>query len=452
MNIAIIDDQEDIKYAVEKILKKDGHTCYGFKGNEDDLIDGLNVFEVELIILDMMLENGLSGIDIIEKIRKNSLNTPIIMITAYTTPSNMIKASKSGIIDIIQKPFSASDIIQTVNKYNSKHIEKDSKTNNQEDEFIGSFETMKDIYKNIGLAAKNDSNVLIIGDTGTGKDLIAKLIHKNSLNSNEAFVAINCSTIPENLFEKLMYGKVENFSKNQKDPHIGHIQKVGFGTLFLDEISELDPNLQVKLLRFLETKSFYPLGSANEIKFQGRIICATSRKKDELENSNIFRSDLYYRISSFEIMVPNLKNRKDDIKELVLHFIKLFCENLKIKPKNIEENAILFLKEYEFKGNVRELKNIIYKTILNSRNEIISIDDIKNNISSKDNEKSEIFNKITEDLIHIYGIENSNLIFEDFEKHMIKELLNKNNNITKISEYLGITRNTLKSKIKKYSL
>ena len=452
MNIAIIDDQEDIKYAVEKILKKDGPTCYGFKGNEDDLIDGLNVFEVELIILDMMLKNGLSGIDIIEKIRKNSLNTPIIMITAYTTPSNMIKASKSGIIDIIQKPFSANDIIQTVNKYNSKHIEKDSKTNNQEDEFIGSFETMKDIYKNIGLAAKNDSNVLIIGDTGTGKDLIAKLIHKNSLNSNEAFVAINCSTIPENLFEKLMYGKVENFSKNQKDPHIGHIQKVGLGTLFLDEISELDPNLQVKLLRFLETKSFYPLGSANEIKFQGRIICATSRKKDELENSNIFRSDLYYRISSFEIMVPNLKNRKDDIKELVLHFIKLFCENLKIKPKNIEENAILFLKEYEFKGNVRELKNIIYKTILNSRNEIISIDDIKNNISSKDNEKSEIFNKITEDLIHIYGIENSNLIFEDFEKHMIKELLNKNNNITKISEYLGITRNTLKSKIKKYSL
>ncbi len=452
MNIAIIDDQEDIKYAVEKILKKDGHTCYGFKGNEDDLIDGLNVFEVELIILDMMLENGLSGIDIIEKIRKNSLNTPIIMITAYTTPSNMIKASKSGIIDIIQKPFSANDIIQTVNKYNSKHIKKDSKTNNQEDEFIGSFETMKDIYKNIGLAAKNDSNVLIIGDTGTGKDLIAKLIHKNSLNSNEAFVAINCSTIPENLFEKLMYGKVENFSKNQKDPHIGHIQKVGLGTLFLDEISELDPNLQVKLLRFLETKSFYPLGSANEIKFQGRIICATSRKKDELENSNIFRSDLYYRISSFEIMVPNLKNRKDDIKELVLHFIKLFCENLKIKPKNIEENAILFLKEYEFKGNVRELKNIIYKAILNSRNEIISIDDIKNNISSKDNEKSEIFNKITEDLIHIYGIENSNLIFEDFEKHMIKKLLNKNNNITKISEYLGITRNTLKSKIKKYSL
>ena len=452
MNIAIIDDQEDIKYAVEKILKKDGPTCYGFKGNEDDLIDGLNVFEVELIILDMMLKNGLSGIDIIEKIRKNSLNTPIIMITAYTTPSNMIKASKSGIIDIIQKPFSANDIIQTVNKYNSKHIKKDSKTNNQEDEFIGSFETMKDIYKNIGLAAKNDSNVLIIGDTGTGKDLIAKLIHKNSLNSNEAFVAINCSTIPENLFEKLMYGKVENFSKNQKDPHIGHIQKVGLGTLFLDEISELDPNLQVKLLRFLETKSFYPLGSANEIKFQGRIICATSRKKDELENSNIFRSDLYYRISSFEIMVPNLKNRKDDIKELVLHFIKLFCENLKIKPKNIEENAILFLKEYEFKGNVRELKNIIYKTILNSRNEIISIDDIKNNISSKDNEKSEIFNKITEDLIHIYGIENSNLIFEDFEKHMIKELLNKNNNITKISEYLGITRNTLKSKIKKYSL
>lgn len=452
MNIAIIDDQDDIKYAIEKILKKDGHTCYGFCGNEDDLIEGLNVFDVNLIILDMMLEDGLSGIDVIENIRKNSLNIPIIMITAYTTPSNMIKASKIGIIDIIQKPFSASDIIQTVNKYNSKHFLKEPNQNSEENEFIGSFETMKDIYKNIGLAAKNDSNVLIIGDTGTGKELIAKLIHKNSLNSNEPFVAINCSTIPENLFEKLMYGKVENFSKNQKDPHIGHIQKVGFGTLFLDEISELDHSLQVKLLRFLETKSFYPLGSANEIKFQGRIICATSRKKDELENSNIFRNDLYYRISTFEIIVPSLKNRKDDIKELVLHFIKLFCQNLKIKQKNIEENAILFLKECELKGNVRELKNIIYKTILNSRNEIISIEDIKNNITSKDDDKIIVLKKLSENLLNIYEIEDSKQLFEDFEKEMLKTIINRCNNISKLSVYLGITRNTLKAKLKKYEI
>lgn len=452
MNIAIIDDQDDIKYAIEKILKKDGHTCYGFFGNENDLIDGLKVFEVDLIILDMMLNDGLTGLDVIENIKNSNLDTPIIMITAYTTPSNMIKASKAGVIDIIQKPFSAKDIIETVNKYIPSHLEKYINNGIETEEFIGSFGTMKDIYKNIGIAAKNDSNILIIGDTGTGKDLVAKLIHKNSKTSNEPFVAINCATIPENLFEKLMYGKVENFSKNQNDPHLGHIQKVGFGTLFLDEISELHPSLQVKLLRFLETKSFYPLGNANEIKFQGRIICASSRKREELENSDFFRNDLYYRISTFEIELPNLKNRKDDIKELVLHFIKLHCENLKIKQKIIDDNAILFLKEYDLKGNVRELKNILYKTILNSRNETILIEDIKNNINNKENVKLEIFDSIIEDLIDIYGLENSNLIFEDFEKYMIKSIINKTNNISKVSNYLGVTRNTLKSKIKKYNL
>lgn len=452
MNIAIIDDQDDIKYAIEKILKKDGHTCYGFLGNENDLIDGLKVFEVDLIILDMMLNDGLTGLDVIENIKNSNLDTPIIMITAYTTPSNMIKASKAGVIDIIQKPFSAKDIIETVNKYIPSHLEKYINNGIETEEFIGSFGTMKDIYKNIGIATKNNSNILIIGDTGTGKDLVAKLIHKNSKTSNEPFVAINCATIPENLFEKLMYGKVENFSKNQNDPHIGHIQKVGFGTLFLDEISELHPSLQVKLLRFLETKSFYPLGNANEIKFQGRIICASSRKREELENSDFFRNDLYYRISTFEIELPNLKNRKDDIKELVLHFIKLHCENLKIKQKIIDDNAILFLKEYDLKGNVRELKNILYKTILNSRNETILIEDIKNNINNKENVKLEIFDSIIEDLIDIYGLENSNLIFEDFEKYMIKSIINKTNNISKVSNYLGVTRNTLKSKIKKYNL
>ncbi|WP_375723596.1 hypothetical protein LXN10_13950 [Arcobacter sp. KX21116] len=135
-----------------------------------------------------------------------------------------------------------------------------------------------------------------------------------------------------------------------------------------------------------------------------------------------------------------------------MHFIKLFCENLEIKPKNIDENAILFLKECELKGNVRELKNIIYKSILNSRNEIISIEDIKNNITSKDENKLEVFNKITEELLDIYGLENSNLIFQDFEKHMLKTLLFQCNNISKIANILGISRNTLKTKIKKYDM
>lgn len=452
MNIAIIDDQDDIKYAIEKILKKQGHTCYEFNGNEEDLIEGLNIFEVDLIILDMMLEENLTGLDVIHTIRNQDINTPIIMITAYTTPSNMIKASKAGIIDIIQKPFSANDIIQTVEKYIPNCPPKTLYLNSGEEEFIGSFETMKEIYKNIGMAANNSSNVLIIGDTGTGKELIARLIHKNSTQAHEPFVAINCATIPENLFEKLMYGKVENFSKNQNEAHLGYVQKVGFGTLFLDEISELHPNLQVKLLRFLETKSFYPLGSNQEIQFQGRIICASLKRQNELEQQGSFRSDLYYRISTFEIFVPTLHQRKDDIKALVLHFIKQICTSLNMPEKSIEDDSISFLKECQLKGNVRELKNIIYKSVLHSRNDIISKQDLNRNINKNYNDKKNLLKEVCKELSTQYSVENAQILFEDFEKEMLQTLLKECNNISQLSTHLGITRNTLKAKLKKYGI
>ncbi|MFA7083140.1 MAG: sigma-54 dependent transcriptional regulator [Arcobacteraceae bacterium] len=452
MNIAIIDDQDDIKYAIEKILKKQGHTCYGFNGNEEDLVEGLKIFEVDLIILDMMLENNLTGLEVIDTLRNNDIGTPIIMITAYTTPSNMIKASKAGVIDIIQKPFSAEDIVQTVEKYTSASLSKTLSLNSGEDEFIGSFKSMKEIYKNIGIAANNNSNILIVGDTGTGKELIARLIHKNSMGANEPFVAINCAAIPENLFEKLMYGKVENFSKNQKEPHMGYVQKVGGGTLFLDEISELHPNLQVKLLRFLETKSFYPLGSNEEIQFQGRIICASLKRQNELTNKGTFRSDLYYRISTFEIFVPALSQRKDDINALVVHFIKQICASLNMPEKNIEKEAISFLKTCELNGNVRELKNIIYKSVLHSRNETITKQDLNRNINKNHNDKKTLLKEMCKELFKSYGIENTQTLFEDFEKEMLQILLKECNNISQLSTHLGVTRNTLKVKLKKYNI
>ncbi|MDD2640471.1 MAG: sigma-54 dependent transcriptional regulator [Sulfurimonadaceae bacterium] len=451
MNIAIIDDQDDIKYAIEKILTKQGHTCYGFSGNEEDLIEGLNVFEVDLIILDMMLEDNLTGLDVIETLRNQEINTPIIMITAYTTPSNMIKASKAGIIDIIQKPFSANDIVQTVERYSSISLPKTLSLNSGEEEFIGSFETMKEIYKNIGMAANNSSNVLIVGETGTGKELIARLIHKNSTGANEPFVAINCATIPENLFEKLMYGKVENFSKNQNEAHLGYVQKVGRGTLFLDEISELHPNLQVKLLRFLETKSFYPLGSNDEIKFHGRIIAASLKRQNELDEGS-FRKDLYFRISTFEIFVPCLNQRKNDIKALCFHFIKQICSSLNMPEKNIEEDAIAFLQSCTLNGNVRELKNIIYKSVLHSRNELICKQDLNRNINKNYNDKKSLLKEMCKELSKNYTIQHAQELFEDFEKEMLQTLLKECNNISQLSTHLGITRNTLKAKLKKYGI
>lgn len=442
MHIAIIDDQADIRYAVEKILSKQGHICYGFSGSEEDLLEGIDVFEIDLIILDMMLENSLTGIDVLKKIKKASHKIPTILITAYTTPSNLISASKSGIIDIIEKPFSTNDILEVVNKY-KKEDKKEKpfllKENNEE--FIGSFEIMKDIYNKIGIAAKSDITVSIFGETGTGKELVSRLIHQNSAKSSHPFVAINCATISEDLFDGIFYGH-----KNTK----GYVDCVGEGTLLLDEISELQPSIQSKLLRFLELKTFTHLGELQEKEFKGRVICTSLINPKELVKRNLFRNDLYHRISTLEIELPNLSKRTKDIKELTFHFIKLANIELDTKIKGIHDDAIEFLEHHHFTGNIRELKNTIYKAILGARNDKINLDDIKKILHHVD--KNLLIEDMCKNLINMYGVENSKNIFEDIEKELLKELMRQCQNISKLARYMHVSRNTLKVKIEKYDI
>jgi len=444
MNIAIIDDQADIRYAVEKMLSNQGHTCYGFSGVEEDLIEGIDVFDIDLIILDMMLGEKLTGIDVLQKIKDAAYQIPTILITAYTTPSNLINASKSGIVDIIEKPFSTKDLLEIVDRYKkddrqSKHfVFKDDK-----EEFIGSFETMKDIYSKIGIAAKSDISVLIFGETGTGKELVSRLIHKNSLKAKSPFVGINCANVSQENFESQFYG--ENDKK-------GYAYIVGDGTLFLDEISELQPVIQSKLLRFLELKTYTPIGETQERKFHGRIICASSIKPKELVKKYTFRNDLYHRISVLEIELPNLSQRKNDIKDLIYHFIKLANIELNTKIKNIDKDAVEFLKSYKFSGNIRELKNTIFKAALIARNDKTSLEDIKNILQPDIKIKNFSMDEICKRLVNIYGVENSKNIFEDIEKGVLKELVNRCQNISQLAKYMDISRNTLKTKIRKFKI
>ncbi len=442
MNIAIIDDQADIRYAVEKMLSNKGHTCYGFRGNEEDLIEGIEVFDIDLIILDMMLEDSLIGLDVLEKIKDASYQIPTILITAYTTPSNLISAAKSGIVDIIEKPFGTNDLLEVVNKYKKDDKkEKPFLLKNNNEKFIGSFETMKRIYSKIGIAAKSDITVSIFGETGTGKELVAKLIHQNSIRSFHPFVTINCAVIPEEKFETLFFGE-----NNQT----GYANSVGEGTLFLDELSDLKPSLQSKLLRFLELRTFMLRGK--EVEFRGRIICACSSNPKELVEKKLFRNDLYHRISMLEIELPNLNERKEDIKELALHFIKLANIELHTTIKSINEDAVKFLKNYNFSGNIRELKNIIYKAILSARHDKITLEDIKSILYSFKKPLQFSIEDICKNIVNIYGVKNSKNIFEDIEKGILKELLSQCKNISALAKYMNISRNTLKSKIKKYGI
>ncbi len=449
MKIAIIDDQSEIRYSVSKILKRVGHDTLLLSGLEFDVIKQIKESGIDLLVVDVMLSDDFSGIDLIKNLIRQGIKLPVVLMTAYTTPTNMIEASKIGIKDILQKPFTPDELKEIIKKYDEKN-ENDIKIIGQiNEEFVGSFQTMKDIYNKIGVASTNDLPVMILGDTGTGKELIANLIHKNSKFSKSDILAVNCATIPSELFESQFFGHEKGSFSGAKEKHIGFAEAVGEGTLFLDEIGEIDISLQSKLLRFLENKTFKRVGGNKDIKFKGRIISATNINILENIENKTFREDLYFRLSTIKIEVPSLEERKEDIPILAQFFIKKANKELNLNIQGISNDAMELLKSRYYKGNIRELKNSIYNSALNAHEDIIK----KENIHFENKQKrSNNISEAIQTLIEEKGIENAQEIFGQIEKEFYKKLLNKCDNITHLSNYLGISRSTLRKILNKHGL
>lgn len=454
MKIGIIDDQQEIRYSLSKILQRNNHTTVSFNGEETNLSEQIEEHGIELLIIDVMLGETLTGIDLIKGFKKAKIDRPIILMTAYTTPTNMIEASKIGIKDILQKPFDEAELINLVDKY--LHFSKKDKSSRPllkqgKEEFVGSYETMKEIYKKIGIAANNDLCVLIFGETGTGKELIANLIHTNSDKSEHPFIALNCASIPKDLFESQLFGHEKGSFTSADKQHIGFAELAGEGTLFLDEIGELDIELQSKLLRFLESKKFRRIGGGKELPFEGRIISATNANLKENITKGVFREDLFFRLSMLSIAVPNLQQRVQDIPILCEHFIAKANKDLKTSITSIAQIALVKLQKQIWRGNIRELRNAIYSACLNAQDDILSIQDF-NDLEVKDKTIEDDIHKLCQSYLEQCGIEKA----KELEALMRKELLHVGlflcPNITKLSSALDISRNTLKKELKDFNL
>ena len=453
MNIAIIDDDDDIRYSLNRVLTLEQHTCYEFNGGEIELYDAIEELKIELIVTDMMLENNLTGVDIVEKLHDLGVKIPVILITAYTNSSNIIRASQVGIVDILQKPFDAQELLSLLGGYDKLSSTDEKLTILEgEDSFVGSYKTMGDVYKKIGVAANCDLSVLINGETGTGKELVAKMIHHNSSRKEEPFVAINCAAIPSELFESQLFGHEKGSFSSAEKRQIGYAEETKKGTLFLDEIGELTPPLQTKLLRFLETKRFRRLGAATEQKFEGRIISATNIDIATMIERKEFRDDLYYRLAMITINLPSLQERKDDIEELCYYFIQIANKELHTTIKYLDKQALELLCNYHYRGNLRELRNILYNAVSHAKYETISKNDINNSfetLNSNANCSEELFYDM---LLEKHGVENAAKMFQEIEKKLLMKLLQKCPNITKLAKSLNMARNTLKTKLAHYGL
>lgn len=454
-SILIVDDHASILQAAKLFLKRH------FK-EIDTLIspDSIPIMladkSYDLILLDMNFtkdtSSGIEGFFWLRKILEIDPSAVIVLMTAYGNVKTAIKAIKEGASNFIIKPWDNDELLATLHSSiqmrNSKlkiaqlqqqKKELNSQINDRYKEIIGSSDAILRIFKLIDRIAATDANVLILGENGTGKELIARAIHRNSKQRDQSFISVDLGAISETLFESELFGHIKGAFTDAKEDRMGRFEAADKGTLFLDEIGNLSLPLQAKLLQALQNRRITPVGSNKEVAVNIRLISATNMDIDKMIKNQSFRQDLLYRINTIEVKLPPLRERIKDIPLLAFHFLQKYAREYQRNIKGINKEAINLLQSYHWPGNIRELQHVIERAIIICDSEILqSVDfDLK---ETTDIEKSTSGNDTTMSL-------------QDTEKNLIKNALTRNDgNIAKTADELGLTRQSLYRRLKKYGL
>lgn len=440
--ILIIDDEPAICKALQISLKSEGFEVdNAFSAKEG--IKKFKGFLPDVVILDLRLPDS-DGIKVMESIKAIERDTIIILITAYGDTKTAVEAVKKGAYDFITKPFDLEELKITLKKalkekalLEENHILKSLQGKSA---FITKDKEILNFFSQIENMANTDCPILIEGETGTGKEVMAKMIHESSDRRTKPFIPINCSAIPANLFESELFGYEKNAFTGATERKKGLIELADGGTLFLDEVGEIPLELQAKLLRFLEEKAIRRVGGLNYIPVDVRIISATNRNlKEEIERGN-FRRDLYYRLCVVNFKIPPLRERKEDILPISEHFLKVFNTQFNKNIKGFTEKAKEIFLDYSWPGNVRELRNIIERAVIIARGEYITEKELP----------LEMRGSIDDIVLEKYP-KTDVIPLEELEKYHIKLALEKTGgNISKAAKLLGISRFALQRRIKKY--
>ncbi len=457
--ILVIDDDDSVAWVIRKTLEPLGYEVV-VKNTIRAGIKALDEFK--LILLDLVLPDG-NGIEALQEIRVFNPNALVIIVTAHGKMESAVSAMKEGAYDYLEKPFDIEELKIVVEKaFRDISMREEllslrqTKEEMKSSEIVGKSKGMLKIFKEIGRVAPKDVTVMISGESGTGKELVARAIHNNSRRKFGPFIALNSASIPGELLEAELFGWEKGAFTGASERTAGKIQAADGGTLFLDEISELNIDLQAKLLRFLQEKEYSPLGSSKIIKADVRIIGATNKDLKACVKNGLFREDLYYRFNVIEIWIPPLRDRKDDIIQLARHFLKESVKNFELSPKDFSKDAEKAMTEYEWPGNVRELENTIKKACILSRDSVIERRDLFNNDFTSFSVKEFLEDKLNGFLTEMKKLEKSNLyetVITEVEKALFSIVLNETGgNQVGASKILGINRNTLNKKIKEYKL
>ncbi|OJJ18112.1 sigma-54-dependent Fis family transcriptional regulator [marine bacterium AO1-C] len=452
-NILIVDDDEDILLAAKMLLKRHAKKVI-IEKNPKKIPFLLNNDTYDVILLDMNFvedtTTGKEGIYWLKEIIQRDPQAVVIMITAFGGVELAVEALKEGATDFVLKPWQNEKLIATISaaaQLNSSRKEvntlkqaKQTLVRDLEQPFgdmLGESAGMKNVKGIIQKVAKTDANVLILGENGTGKELVARALHKQSSRSSKDFIGVDMGAIAETLFESELFGHKKGAFTDAKEDRIGRFEIANKGTLFLDEIGNLPLNLQAKLLAVLQNRQVMPLGSSRAVSIDIRLICATNMPIQEMIENKEFRQDLLYRINTVEIYLPPLRERGEDIPLLARHFLKSYGKKYKRSDKKISSAALTKLQRYHWPGNVRELQHAIERAVIMSDEALIQPDDFFFLNQKTPNENSQV----------------NTLNLDEMEKTVIEKALQKyNGNISKAAKELGLTRASLYRRLEKYGI
>jgi len=451
--ILLIDDEEESCQALSLLLNRSGYLVESCHSGEKAL-SLLKKHSYELIISDLFLP-GVSGIDILKQVKEDSPQTCVILITGNASAETAVEAMKEGAFDYITKPFNFERLKLQVAKALEKsqlvienlYLRQQLHGRYKFDNIIGTSQAMQLVFARMEKIVNTDSTVLVLGASGTGKELVAKAIHFNSTRKDKPFIAINCGAIPAELLESELFGHVKGAFTSAIADKPGKFEIANGGTIFLDEIGNMPLQLQMKLLRVLQEHEFERVGSSKKIRLDVRLISATNADLDEQVKSGKFREDLYYRLNVIPIALPALKDRRGDISLLAKHFMTKICKEMKRSPMVLDQQALRAMEAYDWPGNVREMENVIERTVALTDGATIGCADLPPDIGKASNKETDTTPQVTES-----GIDMPQII-SSIEKDMILQAMNLGNGVkARAASLLGINRTTLVEKIKRLNI
>ena len=443
-SILVIDDNRLIRQTFKSHLSSEGfEVSLAADGGEG--VEQFEQVQPDLVILDIHLP-VMGGIDVLKRIREIDDKAYVIMITAFDDMKTTVEAMKLGAFEYICKPIDYDELLLSIHKA-QRMQEMDTKLDylvteaSQEwsiDNIVGRTTEMRDVFKTIGMLSRSTTTVLIRGESGTGKELVARAIHYNSINREEPFVAVNCTALAEGLLESELFGHVRGAFTGAVRDNRGKIEIAQKGTLFLDEIGDISPSLQAKLLRVVENREFSRVGGEKTLRTEARIVGATNRNLEDLVRDGTFREDLYYRLKVVEIKLPALRERREDIPDLIAYLLEKINRQLHTNVRKVPDGVMQLLVNYDWKGNVRELENALTRAVTLAHGDVL----LQEHLPLL---RSEVTGSglITEELTSL----------KEMERRYIEHVLKQTRwNKSRTSEILGITRPTLDKKIKDYEL